>query len=94
VGAEPTVPVPVLAESPTDDEETETSEPESPADGEAAAAVPATPRTRRTPREPEQPSLVEGEPPAPRRKPRGKRASVPSWDEIVFGSPRQGPQKL
>ncbi len=50
------------------------------------------PRTRR-PRDPEQPSLVDGEPPAARRKPRSKRATVPTWDEIMFGSPRQGPQK-
>lgn len=44
--------------------------------------------------EPEQPSLLEDEaPPAEEPvKPRGgkrKRASVPSWDEIMFGSPRR-----
>ena len=42
------------------------------------------------PAEPEQPALVEDEPapePAPHR-PRRKRASVPSWDEIMFGSPK------
>ncbi|MDO5083739.1 MAG: septation protein SepH [Arachnia propionica] len=44
-------------------------------------------RNRRLP-EPIQEALVEGEAsnPPPRRKPR--RASVPSWDEIMFGSPR------
>lgn len=29
---------------------------------------------------------VEAAPAAPRRKPRTKRSSIPSWDEIVFGS--------
>ena len=62
-----------------------------PEDQPQPEASPA-PRTRR-PRDPEQPSLMEGEPPAPRRKPRSKRATVPTWDEIMFGSPRQGPQK-
>ena len=38
---------------------------------------------------PEQPALVEDVPPA---KPKRKRAHVPSWDEIMFGSPK-GPQK-
>ena len=41
--------------------------------------------------EPEQLALIEGvEDPAPKPKPRTrrKRASVPSWDEIMFGSPR------
>ncbi|MCB0910221.1 MAG: DUF3071 domain-containing protein [Propionibacteriaceae bacterium] len=43
------------------------------------------------PAEPEQPALVEEEPaaeqPAPAR-PKRKRASVPSWDEIMFGAPK------
>ena len=47
--------------------------------------------------EPEQPSLVdEPEPvqePAVRPKPRRKRAEVPSWDEIMFGSPTPKNQK-
>jgi len=45
--------------------------------------------------EPEQPSLVDAEPQEPPRKAsrKGRRASVPSWDEIMFGSPRQGPDK-
>nr|NLI51266.1 DUF3071 domain-containing protein [Propionibacterium sp.] len=89
-GAEPTVPVPMLDEPPTaDTESTDATEAEAPTDD----ASPTPQRRRTTPREPEQPSLVEGEPPAARRKPRNKRASVPSWDEIMFGSPRQGPQK-
>jgi len=40
--------------------------------------------------EPEQPSLLEGpeaSQPEPKAKSRRKRAKVPSWDEIVFGSP-------
>ena len=36
----------------------------------------------------EQETVVEKSRPAPRGKPaRGKRASVPSWDEILFGGP-------
>ena len=40
--------------------------------------------------EPEQLSLIEEDAPSPAPKPRGrrKRAAVPSWDEIMFGSPR------
>jgi len=43
----------------------------------------------------EQPTLVDAsDVPAPRKPAkRTKRASVPSWDEIMFGSPRQGPEK-
>jgi hypothetical protein len=44
------------------------------------------------PPEPEQPSLVEEaepEKPKPAKKARRKRAKVPSWDEIVFGSSRK-----
>jgi DUF3071 family protein len=65
------------------------------------AARPAKPAPKPAPkREPEEPAAaaVNGEPatpaasqPAarPRRKPaRGKRASVPSWDEIMFGARR------
>mgnify|MGYP000935766522 FL=1 len=46
------------------------------------------------PDEPEQPAMVEGGPatPRPKPRPRNKRASVPSWDEIMFGAPRQGPE--
>lgn len=40
--------------------------------------------------EPEQPSLVDGgEPPREPPKGRKKRAQVPSWDEIMFGAPKQ-----
>ena len=40
--------------------------------------------------EPEQLSLIDGpqeEAPTPKPRPRRKRASVPSWDEIMFGAP-------
>mgnify|MGYP001388272826 CR=1 FL=1 len=46
--------------------------------------------------EPEQPTLVDaGDEPAARKPAakKTKRASVPSWDEIMFGSPRQGHDK-
>lgn len=35
----------------------------------------------------EQPSLIEDDSPAPRKKRTKRRAQVPSWDEIMFGSP-------
>lgn len=39
--------------------------------------------------EPHQPALVEDEPsPEAPPKPKRRRASVPSWDEIMFGSPK------
>ena len=54
------------------------------AGSEAAVENPADP----APAEPEQPALVDEQPePAPHRSKR-KRASVPSWDEIMFGSPK------
>lgn len=71
-----------------------------PAESPAAEppAVPAKPAASNPP-EPEQPSLVEPEQPSlveeedevviePTRPIKRKRASVPSWDEIVFGAPQ------
>lgn len=72
-----------------------------------APPVPARPQPEPeaapTPLEPEQPSLVEEiepgtpapEQPEPTRQIRRKRASVPSWDEIMFGAPtpRKPPQR-
>lgn len=62
----------------------------------AEAAAPAKPRARRTRKpkepEPEQSTLTGDEPPRPARKSTGrKRAQVPSWDEIMFGSPQEKP---
>jgi len=59
---------------------------------EAAEPVPQPPAPARpsAPVEPEQPPLVDDDtppPPRPARRPGRKRASVPSWDEIVFGGP-------
>lgn len=57
--------------------------------GDRTGSSPASARTparRRPGPEPEQPSLVEGEPSAPRKRAPRRRAQVPSWDEIVFGS--------
>ncbi len=66
-----------------------------PADQVEASPQPeASPPAQKPITEPEQPTLVGDEPApaAPRRTPKRKpRASVPSWDEIMFGSPRQGP---
>ena len=45
-------------------------------------------RVKPSPAEPEQPSLVDEAGNEPSRSIRRKRASVPSWDEIMFGAPR------
>ncbi len=86
-----------------EDAEDEAAEVEEPAEPEsrAAAEPPAPTPPAQVPAaeapvtEPDQPSLVDAEPAPPPRKPsrKGRRASVPSWDEIMFGSPRQGPEK-
>lgn len=75
---------PVLDEPPVEQEPV----PESPAGEAPAADAPAGDE------EPEQPTLLEesvdpgAEPePEPKSRSRRKRARVPSWDEIVFGSP-------
>ena len=58
-----------------------------------ATAPPVRPTGRRRPveqpvTEPEQPSLVDEAANEPSRPIKRKRASVPSWDEIMFGSPK------
>lgn len=68
------------------------SEPETPADGapQDAAASQDAPRGSTNPSRvtPQQDPLVpEGPTPTPKRRPSRKRASVPSWDEIMFGGP-------
>ncbi len=45
-------------------------------------------RVRPSPAEPEQPSLVDEAGNEPSRPVKRKRASVPSWDEIMFGAPK------
>ena len=55
---------------------------EQPADDEQPEAEPTE-----EPAEPEQPTLLEESQEAKPGKSRRKRAKVPSWDEIVFGSP-------
>ncbi len=64
-----------------------TAEPAAQAELAPAEAAPAA-----APAEPQQLSLIDDVevPPAPAPKPRSRkrRASVPSWDEIVFGGPR------
>ncbi len=81
-----------------EDAEDEAAEVEEPAEPEsrAAAEPPAPTPPAQVPAaeapvtEPDQPSLVDAEPAPPPRKPsrKGRRASVPSWDEIMFGSPK------
>lgn len=74
--------------------EDETPEVE-PVETPPAPEEPEEPETVETPpAEPEQLALIEDvEEPAPKPKPRGrrKRASVPTWDEIMFGAPTQKP---
>jgi len=43
--------------------------------------------------DPEQPSLVDEAANEPSRPIKRKRASVPSWDEIMFGSPAPKPRE-
>lgn len=69
------------ADAPAPSESVEAAGPVPPSDAPAAPPAPV---------EPEQPPLVDDDtrsPPRPARRPGRKRASVPSWDEIVFGGP-------
>lgn len=63
-----------------------------PAPATEAPPAPAERHPGRTPEvtEADQASLIDEDTPPPAPKPRGrrKRAAVPSWDEIMFGSPR------
>lgn len=79
-------------------------EPERPADEVAdvqpndVSAKPAEkePEPADDPAEPVQLSLIDEEPapkPAPKKPARRRRASVPSWDEIMFGSPSSSPER-
>lgn len=57
-----------------------------PAAETTASVIPAP-----SPSSPEQDPLVpDVEPSPPKRKPAKKRASIPSWDEIMFGGPPRG----
>lgn len=71
---------PILDEAPGED----TEEPEA----EALSEPVPEPEAEPVPAEPEQPALVD----EPVARPKRKRAHVPSWDEIMFGSPKN-PQK-
>ncbi|MGC3993531.1 MAG: septation protein SepH [Propionicimonas sp.] len=87
--AEAPVPPAVVDDEPDEAEEASAAEEVVIAEVEADAEEPAA-EPDGTPAEPEQPALLEEEPPAepaPSR-PKRKRASVPSWDEIMFGSPK------
>ena len=74
---------PILDEAPEDEDEVD-DEPEP--EAEVLPVAEGEPKPVVT--EPEQPALVEG----PVAKSKRKHAHVPSWDEIMFGSPRN-PQK-
>ena len=52
------------------------------------AAKPRPGKIKPSPAEPEQPSLVDEAANEPSRPIKRKRASVPSWDEIMFGAPK------
>lgn len=90
-----------LAEAPdeaqsTDESGADTVSTEAPESDAAAAASesaqasrPTRPgRVKPSSAEPEQPSLVDEAGNEPSRSIRRKRASVPSWDEIMFGAPK------
>ena len=83
---------PVTEPAPTPTEEpTLKAEPEEAAQPEVEAEHEPKVQTSAEGDEPEQPSLIEEtDSPAPAKKPRGnkKRASIPSWDEIMFGGPK------
>lgn len=51
-------------------------------------AKPRPGKIKHSPAEPEQPSLVDEAANEPSRPIKRKRASVPSWDEIMFGAPK------
>ncbi len=86
------VEAPPAAEEPTVQLVEDSSAAEQPEAGapEAEELAPATRpgRIKPSPAEPEQPSLVDAAGNEPSRSIKRKRASVPSWDEIMFGSPR------
>ncbi len=82
-------PEPEADEEPPADEEQEDVEPEL----EEAATPEPEPEPEAPPTQPEQPALVEDEPEPTRARPKRKRASVPSWDEIMFGSPKNPKQR-
>ena len=91
---EPTYDEPVAADdddlsvddlAPEDDEAAaEADEAQEPVDEEPPGEAEAQPPAATVPT---QEPLVEGGPEAPVKKPRKKRASIPSWDEIMFGGP-------
>ncbi len=56
--------------------------------GEESTPATRPGRIKPSPTEPEQPSLVDAAGNEPSRSIKRKRASVPSWDEIMFGAPR------
>lgn len=74
-----------------DVEPLETAATQDDADEDAVAEPVAKPRPGKikpSPAEPEQPSLVDEAANEPSRPIKRKRASVPSWDEIMFGAPK------
>ncbi len=85
-----------IDEEPTDADEVadEPAEPAPVAQAESASEAETTAQQTRpgrikpAPGEPEQPSLVDEAGNEPSRPLKRKRASVPSWDEIMFGAPK------
>ncbi|MCC6495375.1 MAG: DUF3071 domain-containing protein [Propionibacteriaceae bacterium] len=75
---------PVLDEDP--DDEPDEAEPLAGLAVEIELELDTEPEPEPVVTEPEQPALVEEAVPA--AKPKRKRAQVPSWDEIMFGSPK------
>ena len=74
----------------TEDAAAEPGVAEEPAEAESKepATKPRPGKIKPSPAEPEQPSLVDEAANEPSRPIKRKRASVPSWDEIMFGAPK------
>lgn len=92
-------PEPIEVVPPTDDPESPVAPVAEPAPDPVAAPEPVQEPSASAdapgPTEPEQPPLVDdgtAPPPRPARRPGKRRASVPSWDEIVFGGPTPPPR--
>lgn len=97
VAEEPAAEEPAVAEQSEPEEEVEADDVVPAAEPKPAATIEAESEAKVIVVEPEQPSLVDdeetgNEPTRPLRRPsRKKRASVPSWDEIMFGGPPPKP---
>jgi len=85
---EPAAPVVEEVAEPTDQDFSEAPSPQAPAQRPSGRKRPEAASVS----EPGQPSLVDEAANEPSRPIKRKRASVPSWDEIMFGAPTPKPK--